>query len=608
MAELFRDSVAGQFVRYLLKKRVLLYPEERPDFRLPSSYATFETASAQTIGAGSAANGTGSPHNNVDEFKTVSEVETTFPAPVDCKSNCVLSSVSMDKIATSLDLENSQTKIDSEKSILTSTELDLALKDRIPIATQTTPDDDILVDWYSIHDPENPQNWSKWKKAFVSLQIYVYTTAVYMGSAIYTSSIPDIEKLFGVSPTTASLGLSLYVLGYGVGPMFFAPLSEVPCIGRNPPYIITFVIFVILCVPTALVDNFGGLLALRFLQGFFGSPCLATSGATFSDMYSFSKLPHALLLWSACATLGPALGPIFSGFSVPAMGWRWSLWEILWLAGPILIVLLVSLPETSADTILLQRATRLRKLTGNPKLRSQSEIKQSKLTLTDVAISTLWRPYQIMLLDPAVLFTNLYTSLIYGIFYSYFEVFPIVYMSIYGFSIGEMSLFFLAIVVALLIATPIYMLYLHKVFEPEIKANGLKFPERCLRPAIFASILPPIGLFIFGWTSRASIHWIASAVGITIYIVGVFTLLQCIFIYIPVIYPEYAASLFAGNDFARSAVAAGAILFARPLYLNLGVGHGISLLAGLTVGCIGGVWALYGYGAWLRSRSRFAVS
>lgn len=54
-------------------------------------------------------------------------------------------------------------------------------------------------------------------------------------------------------------------------------------------------------------------------------------------------------------------------------------------------------------------------------------------------------------------------------------------------------------------------------------------------------------------------------------------------------------------------MAAGAILFARPLYLNLGIGQGISLLAAFMVACVGGIWVLYFCGATLRARSRFAV-
>jgi len=80
----------------------------------------------------------------------------------------------------------------------------------------------------------------------------------------------------------------------GTGPLIFSPLSEIPVIGRNIPYLATFIIFVILCVPTALVDNFGGLLVLRFLQGFFGSPALATGGASMQDVVRFTAF--ALLM------------------------------------------------------------------------------------------------------------------------------------------------------------------------------------------------------------------------------------------------------------------------------------------------------------------------
>ena len=90
----------------------------------------------------------------------------------------------------------------------------------------------------------------------------------------------------------------------GIGPLLFSPISEIPIVGRNPPYLLTFGIFVLLCVPTALVDNFGGLLVLRFLQGFFGSPCLATGGASIGDIFSLLKLPYGLSLWAAFATCG----------------------------------------------------------------------------------------------------------------------------------------------------------------------------------------------------------------------------------------------------------------------------------------------------------------
>lgn len=99
------------------------------------------------------------------------------------------------------------------------------------------------------------------------------------------------------------------MIGYGLGPMVFSPMSEIPLFGRNLPYISSFALFVILAVPTALVNNYAGLLVLRFLTGFMGSPCLATGGATMQDLYSLLKLPYALTAWESLPVL-PSLHAI----------------------------------------------------------------------------------------------------------------------------------------------------------------------------------------------------------------------------------------------------------------------------------------------------------
>jgi DHA1 family multidrug resistance protein-like MFS transporter len=283
------------------------------------------------------------------------------------------------------------------------------------------------------------------------------------------------------------------------------------------------------------------------------------------------------------------------------------MWEMLWMNGPVFLCLFFFLPETSSANILLRRAQRLRKLTGNNNLKSQSEIDQSALTARDITIEALWRPFQLVLLDPSIAFTAIYTALIYGIFYSFFEAFPLVYNVMYHFNLGEMGLTFLSVTVGVVISIAWYWYYIWYHVEPSIRLHGLGEPERRLRPALFVTFLVPIGLFIFGWTARPEIHWIVSCIGIVITTIGIFLIIQCIFLYLPLSYPQYAASLFAGNDFIRSSLAAGAIHFSYPMFHNLGVDRGITLLAGLTVGCSAGVFALYFYGATLRAKSRFAA-
>lgn len=68
-------------------------------------------------------------------------------------------------------------------------------------------------------DEDNPRNWSLGKKAFVTFDICFLTLSVYMGSAIYTSGLMFLIEDFHTSQTVVVLGLTLYVLGYGIGPM-----------------------------------------------------------------------------------------------------------------------------------------------------------------------------------------------------------------------------------------------------------------------------------------------------------------------------------------------------------------------------------------------------
>ncbi|KAF2029004.1 benomyl/methotrexate resistance protein [Setomelanomma holmii] len=620
MSALFRDAPIGQIIRYATGNRYLLYPEERPDFEIPVSYNRHarplpKRASTSTTEATPGIEPEGPPGEKVvypdpetilenEKGDTASEDEQTELEKIQTARTQHTIRTQISRVGTRTALQKSISRADLEQ------QFSLASVERgpsRPIAPEILDDGTILVDWYATDDLENPQNWAFGKKAVVLLQILMYTMGVYMGSAIYSPSIPGVMERFGVEIGAASLGLSMYVLAYGIGPLLFSPLSEIPIIGRNPPYIISYAIFVILLVPTALVDNFAGLIVLRFLQGFFGSPCLATGGATLQDIYSLIKLPYVLSLWAFAATCGPALGPIISGFSVAAENWRWSLWEMLWMNGPIFLSLFFFLPETSSANILLRRAQRLRKLTGDERLRSQSEIDQKNLTPRAIAIEALWRPFQLMLLDPSIAFTAVYTAIVYGIFYSFFEAFPLVYNELYGFNLGELGLTFLSVTVGVVIAITWYWWYIYTIVEPSIRAHGLGSPERRLIPALFVTFLVPIGLFIFAWTSRSDVHWIASCIGIVITTIGIFLIIQCIFLYLPLVYPQYAASLFAGNDFSRSALATGAIHFSYPLFHNLGVDRGVSLLAGLTVGCSVGVYVLFFFGERLRAKSRFAA-
>ncbi|RDW63565.1 hypothetical protein BP6252_11110 [Coleophoma cylindrospora] len=598
MLDLIREAPIGQAIRFLSRNRLLQHPEEKPDFKLPAQYIALlkgdDPKPKRRL-----------PENEKEDDEAQSQAETG-PSRSDTADRS--EDPDLEALEVTRTLESVRTAPYTNERLRAEQMLEIEKTKTIPIVPQKTSDGVVLVDWYTTDDPANPQNWSGGKKSFVVFILCFYTSTVYCAGPIYSTATEGIVNHFGISPVAASLGLALYVLAYGIGDLLFAPLTEIPIVGRNHVYYLTAIVFWVLSFPAAVVNNFGGLLALRFWMGFFGSPALANGGATVGDLYALIYVPYGLSWWVLSAWCGPAIGPLIGGFAAMTKGWRWPLWEIVWMASGVLVFLLGFMPETSAANILLRRAQRLRKLTGDTRLRSQGEIDQSNLSASSILFSTLVRPMEIMMKDPSIFFVNLYTGYFYGVFYTFFEVFPLVFPPMYGFSLGQTGLAFLSCFVGVLVGLVSYMAYLRWYMIPDNIRNGLREQEHRLVPAIFGSCLLPIGLIIFAWTSNPSIHWAVPLLGVGIFCMGHFFTMQSLFIYIPFSYPKYAASLFAGNSVWRSGTAGGSVVFARPLFINLGVGRGVTLLAGLSTAGIIGTVALYKFGKKLRARSKFAQS
>jgi len=122
------------------------------------------------------------------------------------------------------------------------------------------------------------------------------------------------------------------------------------------------------------------------------------------------------------------------------------------------------------------------------------------------------------------------------------------------------------------------------------------------------SIFIPTSVLIFGFTSKASIHWIVPVIGAALYLPGIFLNFQSILMYITMAYPNHAASVLAGNDLFRSAIASVFPLFGHAFFKNLGLGPGSALLAGISFLLMPVFFLLYKFGHVLRARSKFAHS
>lgn len=341
--------------------------------------------------------------------------------------------------------------------------------------------------------------------------------------------------------------------------MLWSPLSEMPKIGRSGIFFWTLFAFIIFQLPVGFAPNIAVFLVFRWVTGFCGSPCLSTGAGTITDLYDPSLASYLFCIWGTAGFCGPVFGPIIGGYLVPAKGWRWTIWVITWLCTLVLAAMFFFFPETSADNILYKRAKRLRKATGNSRLRSQSEIDAAHYTARDHLI-VLGRAFTLTFSEPVVLLMNSYAGLLYGVLFIWFESFPIVFGGIYGFNQGEQGLVFLGIFVFALISLAFFLLWIKNHIATRVNEPGFT-PEMILPPTFLGCIALPICLFWFGWTSRANIHWIVPIIGSGFFSVGVVTLFNSLLNYLGISYPTYAASIFSGSALFRASFGASFPLF-----------------------------------------------
>lgn len=78
-----------------------------------------------------------------------------------------------------------------------------------------TEDDPYAVTWIP-EDPRNAMNFSQVKKWTFTMLVAIATLAVALVSSAYTGGVEEIEMQFGIGSEVATLGVSLFVLGFAV--------------------------------------------------------------------------------------------------------------------------------------------------------------------------------------------------------------------------------------------------------------------------------------------------------------------------------------------------------------------------------------------------------
>jgi multidrug resistance protein len=272
-----------------------------------------------------------------------------------------------------------------------------------------TEESPYIVDFLQ-DDDHNPYLFPMWKKWSITLGVAFATLAVAFVSTAYTGGVEEVIRSFGTSTEVAILGVSLFVLGFAIGPLLWAPLSEF--YGRQVLFFGTYMALTAFNAGAAGAQNIQTLIVLRFFAGAFGSSPLTNSGGVIADMFNQEQRGRATAFFAAAPFLGPSIGPIVGGFVGQAEGFRWIEGVMAIFTGVLWIICSLLIPETYAPVLLRKRAEKLSKLTGKRYV-SKMDANNKKKMSTQFKIA-LSRPWVLLLREPIVFLTAIYMAIIYG--------------------------------------------------------------------------------------------------------------------------------------------------------------------------------------------------
>ncbi|KAI1844108.1 hypothetical protein JX266_009781 [Neoarthrinium moseri] len=467
---------------------------------------------------------------------------------------------------------------------------------------QGTEEDPFVVDFLE-NDPKNPMAFPQWKKWTITIMQAWAVLAVAFVSTAFSGGIIEVIREFQVAQIIAILGISLFVTGFALGPLLWAPLSEL--FGRQILFFGTYLALTAFNAGAAAAPNIQTLIVLRFFAGTFGSSPLTNAGGVIADMFSASERGMATAVFATAPFLGPSIGPIAGGF-LGEVSWRWVEGLMACFTGLLWIICSLFVPETYAPVILRRRAEKLSKLTGHSYM-SKLDVGRPRKTVGQEFRVALTRPWILLFREPIVLMVSLYIAIVYGTLYMLFAAFPIVFQQLRGWSPGIGGLAFLGVAVGMMISVG-YSMYDNKRYARIAAAHGGLAPAEARLPgAMIGAVLLPIGLFWFAWTNGTNVHWIVPIIASGFFGAGLVLVFLSLLNYLIDSYVIYAASVLAANSVLRSLFGAAFPLFTTNMYKNLGIHWASSVPAFLALACLPFPFLFYRYGEAIRLKCKFAA-
>ncbi|KAL8895758.1 MAG: hypothetical protein Q9207_008027, partial [Kuettlingeria erythrocarpa] len=444
--------------------------------------------------------------------------------------------------STQADVEASNTQVPQDGYILDATQLAPDVSVKLAHDGQT-----VLIPQPS-EDPDDPLNWSQSKKHILLAVVCACTFLPDYGSVTGAITLIPQAAEYGITPDEVNHSQSGNQFMVGAGGVVAVMLSAY--FGRLPVLFWFMVVAMATAAGQAGSHGFNGFFAPRVLNGFFAGAAQGSGLMFIKDMFFLHEHARKINIWQASVILSPYLGPVLASFMLTRLSWRWPFWIYTIETGICLLAVIIWGDETYYDRRLPEekqppRVSHLLRLVGVEQWRSRR--------LRNGFLEAMMRPLK-TISRPVVLLTNFYYMCTFAWVVGINATLALFLTSLYGFGPKQTGLFFLAPILATILAEAGGH-YLHDALARlSIRRHrGRLEPEA--RLTVIYTALPFLlaGLVLLGFALERGWHYMLAALAWGLYVFGTMVVSVGVSAYLLDAYPGEAGEVGAWINFARTA-------------------------------------------------------
>ncbi|KAI1176528.1 major facilitator superfamily domain-containing protein [Nemania sp. FL0916] len=428
----------------------------------------------------------------------------------------------------------------------------------------------------------DPKSWPTGRKWRIMSIVSWLSLVSPLASSILAPATPLLDAEFNNhSQILSTFAVSFFILGYVVGSLIAAPLSE--RYGRKIVLDIATALFVVWQLGCALAPNITTLLIFRIFAGLAGSACFSIGGGIVSDLFESNERGTATAVFALGPLLGPVIGPVAGAFLSQRNGWRWVFWLLLILGGLSLLLQVIGGRETNLRIITSREksfADRPRRWWHYLDWYASVPVSPTAAGHTNITLmKSMLRPWQFIFTSPIGGILCLYSGFVYGLLYLLLTTISTVFVQKYHWSVGLSGLAYIGIGIGFILGVVVIGGTSDRIMARRARLNNeTAIPEIRLDVCIYFSFFIPASFFLYGWSANEHVFWLAPIVGLVLFGLGLIGIILPIQTYMIDAFPDYAASSTAALASSRNLVGTFLPLAGPYLYAAIGIGLGNTLL------------------------------